>query len=183
MSCGSPFGAPESTHRTIVAICSLADGYPVNPSDCKYDAFKVQQGEVTTGDPLTVTKDAAGANKNTYTWNVTKDVDKTTVKQVGGSATFNYTVKVTHDGGTISAVKVTGTISVFNPNTDSLGNTVAVSGVDVSDQLSDGTVCTVANGAGVTLTFLVAGVLLAAPSLATNEITRVVVFGVSEASL
>jgi hypothetical protein len=36
----------------ILAICSLADGYPVDPRDCKYDAFKVQeappvqQGEV-----------------------------------------------------------------------------------------------------------------------------------------
>jgi len=29
----------------IMALCSLASGYPVNPSDCKYDAFKVQ-GEV-----------------------------------------------------------------------------------------------------------------------------------------
>src|ERR1051325_6376007 len=40
-----------------------------------------------------------------------------------------------------------------------------------------------ASFAAVTLTFLVAGVLLAAPSLATNEITRVVVLGVLEASL
>jgi hypothetical protein len=28
----------------ILAICSLASGYPVSPSDCKYDAFKVQAG-------------------------------------------------------------------------------------------------------------------------------------------
>src|SRR6185436_13613296 len=27
----------------ILAICSLADGYPVNASDCKYDAFKVHK--------------------------------------------------------------------------------------------------------------------------------------------
>src|SRR5215211_4242802 len=26
----------------IMAVCSLADGYPVNPSDCKYDAFKIK---------------------------------------------------------------------------------------------------------------------------------------------
>src|SRR5919202_6430298 len=31
----------------ILAICSLADGYPVDPSTCKYDAFKVNTGEVT----------------------------------------------------------------------------------------------------------------------------------------
>jgi hypothetical protein len=29
----------------ILAVCSLADGYPVNASDCKYDAFKIQQGK------------------------------------------------------------------------------------------------------------------------------------------
>jgi SdrD B-like protein len=27
----------------ILAICSLANGYPVDPRDCKYDAFKVQE--------------------------------------------------------------------------------------------------------------------------------------------
>jgi hypothetical protein len=31
----------------ILAICSLADGYPVEPRDCKYDAFKVKEGRVT----------------------------------------------------------------------------------------------------------------------------------------
>jgi hypothetical protein len=29
----------------IMAICSLEDGYPVDPRDCKYDAFKVQKGK------------------------------------------------------------------------------------------------------------------------------------------
>jgi ribosomal protein S16 len=124
----------------------------VNASDCKYDAFKVQQGEVQHGQALTITKDANGANKNTFTWTITKDVDKTIVKQIGGSATFNYTVSVTHDGGTISDVKVIGTISVFNPNVDSNNNTVPVDIDGVTDQLSDGTVCTVTNGGPQTLT-------------------------------
>ena len=30
----------------IMAICSLGEGYPVDPRDCKYDAFKVQNGKV-----------------------------------------------------------------------------------------------------------------------------------------
>jgi hypothetical protein len=136
----------------ILAICSLADGYPVNPSDCQYDAFKVQSGEVQHGLPLTISKDANGAYKNTFTWTITKDVDKTLVKQVGGNVTFTYTVKVTHDGGTISDVKVNGTISVFNPNVDSNNNTVAVTIDGVTDQLSDGTNCTVTNGGSQTLT-------------------------------
>jgi hypothetical protein len=136
----------------ILAICSLADGYPVDASDCKYDAFKVQSGEIVHGLPLTITKDANGAYDNAYTWTITKDVDKTTVKQVGGYATFNYTVKVTHDGGTISGVTVSGTISVFNPNVDDQNNTVPVDIDGVTDQLSDGTVCDVINGGPQTLT-------------------------------
>jgi hypothetical protein len=135
----------------ILAICSLAGGYPVDASDCKYDAFKVQEGEVTLGLPLTISKDADGAYNKKYTWTITKDVDKTIVKQVGGSATFNYTVTVTHDGGTISDVKVTGTISVFNPNVDDNDNPVPVDIDGVTDTLSDGTVCPVTNGGPQTL--------------------------------
>src|SRR5581483_7370673 len=140
----------------IVAICSLADGYPAKASDCKYDAFKVQESGPPIGpaDDLTVTKSADGANDNTYTWAITKDVDKTRVEQIGGSATFRYAVTVTHDGGTISNVKVTGTISVFNPNVDGSLNVLPVSGVGITDELSDGTVCAVTNGSNQTLTAL-----------------------------
>jgi hypothetical protein len=139
----------------ILAICSLGDDgkqYPVNPSDCKYDAFKINEGEVQHGLPLTVTKDADGAYKNTYTWTIKKDVDKTVVKQVGGNATFTYTVTATHDGGTVSDIHVNGTISAFNPNVDDQNSTVPVTGVDVTDQLSDGTNCDVTDGTGTTLT-------------------------------
>src|SRR4051794_11222821 len=53
----------------ILAICSLADGYPVTPSKCKYDAFKIgESAGAGVGDPLTIMKDANGSNKNTYTW-------------------------------------------------------------------------------------------------------------------
>jgi hypothetical protein len=127
----------------IMAICSLANGYPVNPSNCKYDAFKVNSGNPpppNTATDLTVTKDANGA------------FDDTRVEQIGGTATFTYTVSVTHDSGTKSDVTVSGTISVFNLNIDGDGNTVPVSGVDVTDQLSDNTVCSVTNGSDQTLT-------------------------------
>jgi hypothetical protein len=137
----------------ILAICSLEDGYPVDASNCKYDAFKIQEGETQPGDPLTVTKDADGAYDNTYTWKIEKSVDKTIVKQIGGTATFTYTVKATNDGGgAISNVKVTGTIKAFNPNVDDSDSTVSVSGVNVTDQLSDGTDCTVTGGDDQTLT-------------------------------
>lgn len=128
----------------ILAICSLAN-YPVDPSSCKYDAFKVETGASTQGQPLTIVKDASGAYTNTYAWDIQKAVDKTEIDQSGTQATFNYTVTVSHNGGTVSNVKVTGTITVFNPN---VGD---VTGVNVTDRLSDGTECTVTNGTGATV--------------------------------
>src|SRR5207237_1063969 len=95
---------------------------------------------------LVVTKDAAGANTRTYTWAISKDVDKTSVTSSGGSSTFNYTVSVSHDDGAVGDVKVTGTIQVFNPNTDGDGNLQPVDITGVTDRLSDGTDCSVAGG-------------------------------------
>ena len=149
----------------IMAICSLADAPEagiaslpgVNPSDCKYDAFKIQACASSCepppgGLPLQIVKDAAGANTNTFAWTIGKDVDRTRVNQSTTSAIFNYTVSVRHDGGTVSGVAVTGTISVFNPNVDSGNNTVAVDINAVQDELSDGTTCTVTDGGVQTLT-------------------------------
>lgn len=139
----------------ILAICSLADANPANgspgvdPSDCKYDAFKVQTGEPCTSDcgtdvasDLSVTKDAAGAYTTTWKWGVTKSANKTTVRQNGGTVTVTYTINVTHDNGANTGIGVSGAIHVKNPNpTDS------VSDVNVTDELSDNTGCAVTGGA------------------------------------
>jgi len=127
---------------------STAPDFPND--DSKTDNFKVVVPP--PADPLTVSKDANGAYDNTFAWDISKSVDKTTVKQIGGSATFNYTVSVSHDSGTDSNVKVSGTISVLNSNVDSSNNTVPVDINGVTDQLSDGTDCTVTNGGAQTLT-------------------------------
>jgi hypothetical protein len=145
----------------ILAVCSLASGYPVNPSKCKYDAFKVQTGDpcpetgcIHQPEDLTVTKDAAGSDDKKYTWTIDKSVDKTTIKALNGNASFNYTVEVKYDGGTVSNVKIGGTIDVFNSNVNDDNSTASVSGVAVTDQLSGGStvVCTVTGGANATLT-------------------------------
>jgi hypothetical protein len=145
----SPYGpTPNNGGVFILAVCRLASPTStsaVDASACKYDAFKVQTPEQTQADPLTITKDAAGAYDTTWTWGITKSVDKTRVEQIGGSATFTYTVGITHDSGVDSNVQVTGTIDVFNPNLD------PVAGAVVTDQLSDGTVCAVTGGNGVTV--------------------------------
>jgi hypothetical protein len=146
----------------ILAICSLADANPethdglepgVDPSDCKYDAFKVNGGgTVPDAQPLEITKDATGTYNTSYTWGIDKSVNKTLVEQVGGTATFTYTVHVTHNGGSVGDVKVQGKIQVFNPNVDDQNNTVPVDIDSVTDHLSDNTDCTVTDGGAQTLT-------------------------------
>jgi hypothetical protein len=142
----------------IMAVCAVPanpadlNGPGVTPSDCKYDAFKVGNAQPQPALALNVTKDANGSYTRTFGWTISKSVDKTTVKQVGGTATFNYTVTVSHDPGTSSNIKVVGTIQVFNPNVDASNNLVPVAIDGVTDQLSDDTVCTVDNGGPQVLT-------------------------------
>ncbi|HEY8720614.1 hypothetical protein [Pengzhenrongella sp.] len=147
----------------IMALCKLDDSntYPVNADSCKYDAFKVRSGSGGGGggggnaSNPTITKSATGAYDTKWTWGITKSVDKTLVKQAGGSlATFNYTASVTHDPGTNSGVTVTGTIKVVNPNFDDSLHIVPFTVSSVTDQLSpsDGTNCTVDTSGGLTLT-------------------------------
>ena len=138
----------------ILAICKVP-GSPgginppgVTPSACKYDAFKVLPppcvencGGGDAGQPLpSAVKTAAGADDKTYAWTITKAVDKTLVQQVGGTATFNYTVTLTHDSGTVSGVDVTGMITVTNPGAP---NTNPITLFSITDLLSDGTSCDV----------------------------------------
>src|SRR4030095_15540828 len=77
----------------------------------------------------------------TYAWTIDKAVVGYTSKTVdqGQPATFNYTITVGHDNGTQSNWKVTGTITVSNPN--DWEDIVA----DVSDSLPGGN-CSVTGG-------------------------------------
>lgn len=129
----------------IMAICSLANGYPVDPSKCKYDAFKIKTPETPPSADLVVTKDVTTSFKRTYTWNITKSVDKTLVKQVGGSAVFNYSVGVAQTGLTDSNWAIAGTITVFNPND------FDVAGVNVTDAISGVGACAVTGGTNLTV--------------------------------
>ena len=65
-------------------------------------------------------KDVTPTFTRTYLWKISKDVDKTTAtSRNGGTATFNYTVDVEQTGITDSGWKISGTITVTNPNTSS----------------------------------------------------------------
>lgn len=153
----------------ILAVCAVPDTISgtnapgVNPSDCKYDAFKVKESETETASGPTITKDAEGTNDVTYTWTIQKClhdfstadncVKTHTFRQAGGTVTVKYDVVVGHDGGAIGNVKVTGSIQVFNGEVDSQNNVVPLDITGVTDQLSDGTVCTVTGGALTLTTF------------------------------
>jgi hypothetical protein len=143
---------PNNGGVYILAVCKISSSQntvaitlpTVDPEDCKYDAFKVKESSVPGASGPTILKDAAGSYTNTYTWDIEKSADKTRVQQTGGTASFTYTVHVTHDAGTITDVTISGTITVFNPND---ANMVA----DVTDALPDSTVCSVTGGSGATL--------------------------------
>jgi hypothetical protein len=87
---------------------------------------------------LTITKTATPSFTRTFGWSITKDVDKPLVEQIGGTATFNYTVKVTKDAGTDSAWGVNGTISISNPN----AFPISVSSITDSIQSENNANCT-----------------------------------------
>jgi len=131
----------------ILAVCSLAGGYPVAPHDCKYDAFKVKAGEcqVDCGPPpaddLTVQKDAIASFSRRFNWGVVKTVDgQESVNYNAASKTLNYQVVYTKSLDSEFGFNVHDTITVTNPND------FDVTGVDVADTLDDGTGCTVDDG-------------------------------------
>jgi hypothetical protein len=94
------------------------------------------------GSALIVTKTASGSLTRTFTWGISKSVDNTQLDvPAGTSATFNYTVSVTHDSGTDSGWTVTGKITVANPNG------FDVTGVNVSDSIDDANAsCSITGG-------------------------------------
>jgi hypothetical protein len=84
--------------------------------------------------------------KRIYKWAINKNVDKTLVTQIGGSAQFNYTVNVWQTGFLDSHWRLTGKITVTNPNPN-----LTISGVNVTDTVSNGGICSVTGGNGITV--------------------------------
>jgi hypothetical protein len=131
----------------IMAICSLGDGddYPVAPSSCKYDAFKIREGTTTSAENLAIEKGADASFTRTFGWTVVKTVDNSEsvdYSQTGSTRNLAYKVVYTKLAGDDSDWSVFGTITVTNPNQ------FDVTGVGVTDQLNDdpATVCTVESG-------------------------------------
>src|SRR5579862_515888 len=134
----------------ILAVCSLGSGYPVDPKECKYDAFKVTGSACTencgpsNGLDLIASKTASPAFTRTFTWGVTKSacahgITPCTQKvdALSGPVTFDYTVTLTESAPNDTGFEVDGVISVEN---DNLG---AASNVVVTDSIDNGGLCTV----------------------------------------
>jgi hypothetical protein len=78
----------------IMAICSLGDGYPVTPRDCKYDAFKVQKGQAKVQSVLSGRKYLDG--------NVNGKLD------TGEPGLKDWTITITGTDGTNATVNTDG---------------------------------------------------------------------------
>ena len=97
---------------------------------------------------LALSKTADPGYTRSFDWTIAKSVDQTSITTSSDSATFNYTVVVTKSAATDGGWKVTGTITVTNPNVYTVNNvTVSEQGVD------NGGICALdASGAVGTLT-------------------------------
>ena len=141
-------GKPAASGPTTVSGASPSTGLPaeggiisvnLGPGDSVtapgFGNTNPQCPDCTILGTVTVIKTAI-PNK-LFTWGITKTVDKTEIDTTpGSSATFNYTVNVTHDAGTGSLL--TGTITVINGD----GSSPSVT-LDVTDAVNNGGICTI----------------------------------------
>jgi hypothetical protein len=155
---GDPSNLPFDGTTQTVGTATWNSGVPSNqlillhindPTECGklYSAGTltcfVTPGTITNAaKDLTVSKTATPSFTRTYKWSIAKSVDKTTLDP-GGTAT--YTVTATETGFSDSAWKVTGTITVSNPNG------VDFNGVNVTDSSDQAGSCAVDNGSNATI--------------------------------
>ncbi len=131
----------EKTYNDPAGTCTDHDN---TAKITQTGASSTDSVEVCVGADLKVTKDATPKFQREYSWDISKAVDKTLVKQVGGSATFNYSVKAWETGFTDSLWAVSGNIHVVNPN-----DWEAIT-FDATDVLPDAS-CNVTGGVDVVL--------------------------------
>jgi hypothetical protein len=127
----------------ILAICKVG---ATKPSDCKFDAFRINSSQ-TGNEDLTVSKTVSPSYTRTFGWTISKTVDgKSSVSYtpMGTTTTLTYVVNLTKGAGSDSAWDATGSITVTNPND------FDVAGVHLSDHIlnDSNAVCTVEDGSG-----------------------------------
>jgi len=146
----------------IMAICSLGEGYPVDPRDCKYDAFKVKKGVARVQAFL------SGKKYNDYNMNGQLDAGE------AGLAGWQITISCT-DGTTATVVTdANGEWSFSTPlHSPTTGTTTCtVTEVQQPDWLQTGNTVdqsTVTGGASVSLSNFVYTVTLPNDAPATVD--------------
>ncbi len=159
-SLGGTLGTVTATDAAPFAAKSFtySYGFKGEPGTCKtYDntATLTETGQtasktvkVCVGKDLTVTKTAVASYDRLYKWKIAKSVDKTSATVAPGeNAAFNYTVTVTPDGFTDSGWKLSGKITVTNPND---WEAITANVTDATN-VGGGAVCTVTGGANVSI--------------------------------
>src|SRR5207247_2590492 len=135
----------SGTPGTCVTRDNTATVTSTTPATTMTPLTKSASVKVCAGLDPTVTKTAAASFKRTYNWTIAKSVDKSSANISGGTAAFNYTVTATETGVTDSDWKVTGAITVANPN-----DWEAIT-VNVADSIPNGGTCTIDGGASLTV--------------------------------
>jgi hypothetical protein len=136
----------DNTVTVPSGTCLTVDNTATFTTDTTGTAISASKSvKACGGADLQVSKTAVPSFTRQYLWSIAKSVDKTRVEQIGGSATFNYTVKVNQTGVLDSNVQAAGVITVTNPNDWESITT------DVTDAVDNGGVCTVVNGTGVVI--------------------------------
>jgi hypothetical protein len=127
---GDPAGTctPHQNTASFATIDGTGTGDVFVPDQTGSDSQTVT---VCVGTDLTVSKTATPAFTRTYKWKIDKAADKSLAVPGG---TVNYTVTATETGFTDRGWKVTGTITVHNPN-----DFEAVALTGVSDYTPGGT--------------------------------------------
>ncbi len=113
-------------------------------SDTSTTGSANQSVTVCVAEDLGVSKTASAGFTRDYNWKISKSVDKTLIEQIGGTATFNYTVSVMQTATKDTGWHVHGYIYLTNPN-DFFDFTV----LKVTDVVDDGGSCTVTGGTNV----------------------------------
>jgi large repetitive protein len=142
----APFATGTFTYQQIFpGVAGTSTTYDNTATIVETDQSASQTVKVNVGKDLTVSKTAAGTFDRTYLWDISKSVDKLVVKQIGGNATFNYTVNVKQTGYADSGWKLSGTITIINPN--DWEDIV----VDVTDLVDNGGTAFITNGLNVSI--------------------------------
>ena len=138
----APWATATFTYdRTESGVGGTCTAYDNKATITETEQSASKSVDLCVAEDPTVTKTAAGTFDRTYRWELSKEVDRTLAEQLGGTATFRYTVEVEQEGVTDSGWVVTGVITVVNPN-----DWQAITLTGLVDAVDNGGSCTVDDG-------------------------------------